>query len=130
MAINELECTHCGGTGYHGETKCPKCDGTGKITGWNAVSPTSLEYNSSGFMDELTNPEKEPLEFYAGGPANIQDSLNQLNKAILPNPPDVGSIKPNDLDTLMKEVGIKIYFFFNLLLITLVLFLSFKLFDL
>ena len=67
MAINELECTHCGGTGYHGETKCPKCDGTGKITGWNAVSPTSLEYNSSGFMDELTNPEKEPLEFYAGG---------------------------------------------------------------
>ena len=24
----------------------------------------------------------------------------------MPNPPDVGSIKPNDLDTLIKEVGI------------------------
>ena len=40
------------------------------------------------------------------GPIDIQESLNELNKAILPNPPDVGSIKPNDLDTLMKEVGI------------------------
>jgi hypothetical protein len=39
------------------------------------------------------------------GPIGIQESLNELNKIILPNPPDVGSIKPNDLDTLMKEVG-------------------------
>ena len=46
---------------------CPNCDGTGKITGFNVTSPASLEYNASGFMDELTNPTPEPFEFYAGG---------------------------------------------------------------
>ena len=50
--------------------------------------------------------EKGLDAFRFGGPVGIQESLNELNKAILPNPPDVGSIKPNDLDTLMKEVGI------------------------
>ena len=50
--------------------------------------------------------EKGIDAFRFGGPVGIQESLNELNKIILPNPPDVGSIKPNDLDTLMKEVGI------------------------
>jgi hypothetical protein len=50
--------------------------------------------------------EKGLDAFKDGGPVGIQESLNELNKVILPNPPDVGSIKPNDLDTLMKEVGI------------------------
>lgn len=49
--------------------------------------------------------EKGINAFKFGGPVGIQESLNELNKAILPNPPDVGSIKPNDLDTLIKEVG-------------------------
>ena len=49
--------------------------------------------------------EKGLDAFRFGGPVGIQESLNELNKIILPNPPDVGSIKPNDLDTLMKEVG-------------------------
>jgi len=49
--------------------------------------------------------EKGLDAFRFGGPVGIQESLNELNKTILPNPPDVGSIKPNDLDTLIKEVG-------------------------
>jgi len=49
--------------------------------------------------------EKGIDAFRFGGPVGIQESLNELNKTILPNPPDVGSIKPNDLDTLIKEVG-------------------------
>ena len=49
--------------------------------------------------------EKGINAFRFGGPVGIQESLNELNKVILPNPPDVGSIKPNDLDALMKEVG-------------------------
>ena len=49
--------------------------------------------------------EKGIDAFRFGGPVGIQESLNELNKVILPNPPDVGSIKPNDLDTLIKEVG-------------------------
>ena len=49
--------------------------------------------------------EKGIDAFRFGGPVGIQESLNELNKAILPNPPDVGSIKPNDLDALIKEVG-------------------------
>jgi hypothetical protein len=52
--------------------------------------------------------EKGIDAFKDGGPANIQDQLNQLNETILPidTSSDVGSIKPNDFNSLLKETGI------------------------
>jgi len=52
--------------------------------------------------------EKGIDAFKAGGPVNIQDQLNQLNETILPidTSSDVGSIKPNDFNSLLKETGI------------------------
>jgi hypothetical protein len=62
------------------------------------------------FDDEIRKlvQEKGVDAFKAGGPANIQDSLNELNKAILPIDlsSDVGSIMPNDFNSLLKETGI------------------------
>ena len=51
--------------------------------------------------------EKGIDAFKDGGPANIQDQLNELNKAILPidTSSDVGSIIPNDFNSLLKETG-------------------------
>lgn len=69
------------------------------------IKPKNIYMDNLEIEQIANNPLIEKLEFYAGGPANIQDSLNQLNKTILPNPPDVGSIKSNDLDALIKEVG-------------------------
>ena len=52
--------------------------------------------------------EKGVDAFKAGGPASIQDQLNQLNETILPIDisSDVGSIKPNDFNSLLEETGI------------------------
>ena len=52
--------------------------------------------------------EKGIDAFNAGGPASIQDQLNQLNETILPIDisSDVGSIKPNDFNSLLEETGI------------------------
>ena len=69
------------------------------------IKPKNIYMDSLEIEQISNNPLIEKLEFYAGGPVGIQESLNELNKTILPNPPDVGSIKPNDLDTLIKEVG-------------------------
>ena len=70
------------------------------------IKPKNIYMDNLEIEQIANNPLIEKLEFYTGGPVGIQESLKELNKAILPNPPDVGSIKPNDLDTLMKEVGI------------------------
>ena len=69
------------------------------------IKPKNIYMDNLEIEQIANNPLIEKLEFYAGGPVGIQESLNELNKTILPNPPDVGSIKPNDLDTLIKEVG-------------------------
>jgi len=52
--------------------------------------------------------EKGVDAFKDGGPASIQDQLNQLNETILPidTSSDVGSIKPNDFNSLLEETGI------------------------
>jgi hypothetical protein len=52
--------------------------------------------------------EKGIDAFQAGGPVSIQDQLNQLNETILPIDisSDVGSIKPNDFNSLLEETGI------------------------
>ena len=51
--------------------------------------------------------EKGIDAFKDGGPASIQDQLNKLNETILPidTSSDVGSIIPNDFNSLLKETG-------------------------
>jgi len=65
----------------------------------------------SGYYYEFTPKfrtavlEKGINAFKKGGPINIQQSLDELNKKVLPNPPDVGSIEPYDeLDELLAQI--------------------------
>ena len=75
----DVDCPYCGGSGkklhinlHHSEMiPCPHCRGSGKIMSIS-LAP-SLEYNSSGFLDELTNLEKEPIDFYEAGMVQAGD---------------------------------------------------------
>ena len=83
------------------------------------LKPKDIEFKGPGYKfdgtyvkidDEIRKlvQEKGVDAFKAGGPANIQDQLNQLNETILPidTSSDVGSIKPNDFNSLLEETGI------------------------
>ena len=82
------------------------------------LKPKDIEFKGPGYKfdgtyvkidDEIRKlvQEKGVDAFKAGGPVNIQDQLNELNKAILPidTSSDVGSIIPNDFNSLLKETG-------------------------
>jgi hypothetical protein len=83
------------------------------------LKPKDIEFKGPGYkfdgtyvkIDEALRKlvkEKGIDAFNAGGPASIQDQLNQLNETILPIDisSDVGSIKPNDFNSLLEETGI------------------------
>jgi hypothetical protein len=83
------------------------------------LKPKDIEFKGPGYKfdgtyvkidDEIRKLVKEKGidAFNAGGPASIQDQLNQLNETILPIDisSDVGSIKPNDFNSLLEETGI------------------------
>jgi hypothetical protein len=83
------------------------------------LKPKDIEFKGPGYkfdgtyvkIDEALRKlvkEKGIDAFQAGGPVSIQDQLNQLNETILPIDisSDVGSIKPNDFNSLLKETGI------------------------
>jgi hypothetical protein len=83
------------------------------------LKPKDIEFKGPGYKfdgtyvkidDEIRKlvQEKGVDAFNAGGPASIQDQLNQLNETILPIDisSDVGSIKPNDFNSLLEETGI------------------------
>jgi hypothetical protein len=83
------------------------------------LKPKDIEFKGPGYkfdgtyvkIDEALRKlvkEKGIDAFQAGGPVSIQDQLNQLNETILPIDisSDVGSIKPNDFNSLLEETGI------------------------
>jgi hypothetical protein len=78
-----------------------------------ALKAGALLKNADGSVIELDLGSPQFVQGYptgkaTGGPASIQDQLNQLNETILPIDisSDVGSIKPNDFNSLLEETGI------------------------
>ena len=45
------KCTHCGGSGYHGETMCPEWDGSGFVKKKVRKKRYSLDQKMSGKAD-------------------------------------------------------------------------------